>query len=167
MKSLQLSDNSVVQKDDEILWEAKSFYQNLYTSTVAPKNDLYDDLFFPEGNTFILNKLERKECRGPLTETKCWESLKSMQLNKSPGSDGLPAEFYKLFWTEIHPYLCNALNYAYRNGLLSVTQRRGLITLIPKKNKAVNLLKKLLFLIAITKLPLNASRAEYKSFCHG
>ena len=28
-----------------------------------------------------------------------------------------------------------------RNGLVSVTQRRGLITLIPKKNKAANLLK--------------------------
>ena len=48
IKSLQLSDNSVVKKDDEILKEAKSCYQKLeYTSTVAPKNDLYDDLFFP------------------------------------------------------------------------------------------------------------------------
>ena len=53
MKSLPLSDNSVVKKDDEILREAKSFYQNLYTSTVAPKNDLYDDLFFQEGNKYI------------------------------------------------------------------------------------------------------------------
>ena len=60
----------------------------------------------------------------------------NQQPNKSPGSDGLPAEFYKLFWKEIHHYLLNALNYAYRNGILSVTQRRGLITaLIPKKKK--------------------------------
>ena len=67
-----------------------------------------------EINTFTLNKLEQKECGRPLTETetKCWESLKSMQLNKSPGSDGLPAEFYKLFWKEIHPYLLNALSYS-------------------------------------------------------
>ena len=36
--------------------------------------------------------------------------------------------FKKLFWKEIHHYLLNALNYAYRNGILSVTQRRGLIT---------------------------------------
>ena len=69
-----------------------------------------------------------------------------------------------------HPYLSNALNYAYRNGLVSVIQRRGLITLIPRKNKAANLLKisdQLLFLTSTTKLPLNASRAEYKSFCQG
>ena len=63
----------------------------------------------------------------------------NQQPNKSPGSDGLPAEFYKLFWKEIHPYLLNALNYAYRNGILSVAQRRGLIILIPKKSKAANL----------------------------
>ena len=77
IKGLQLSDNSVVKKDDEILREAKSFYQKLYTSTVAPKNDLYDNLFFPEGNTLILNELEQRECGGPLTETECRESLKS------------------------------------------------------------------------------------------
>ena len=138
IKGLQLSDNSVVKKDDEILREAKSFYQKLYTSTLAPKNDLYDNLFFPEGNTLILNELEQQKCGGPLTETECWESLKSMQSSKSPGSDGLPEEYYNLFWKEIHPYLLNALKYAYRNSLLSVTQRRGLITLIPKKFKAAN-----------------------------
>ena len=154
IKSLQLSDNSVVKKDDEILREAKSFYQILYTSTVAPKNDLYDDLFFPEGNTLILNELEQQERGGPLTETECWGSLKSMQSNKIPGSDGLPAEFYKLFWKEIHPYLLNALNYAYRNGLLSVTQKRGLITLIPKKNKAANFLK--------NRRPITLLNCDYK-----
>ena len=52
----------------------KSFYRKLYTSPVAPKNDLYGDLFFPDGsNTLILNVLEQQECGGPLTETECWE----------------------------------------------------------------------------------------------
>ena len=123
IKSLQLSDNSVVKKNDEILREAKSFYQKLYTSTVAPKNDLYVDLFFPEGNTLRLNELEQQECGGRLTETECWESLKSMQSNKSPGTDEPPAEFYKLFWKEIHPYLLNASKYAHRNGLLLIQKR--------------------------------------------
>ena len=58
-----------LKKNDEILREAKSFYQKLYTSTVAPKNDLYVDLFFPEGNTLRLNELEQQECGGRLTET--------------------------------------------------------------------------------------------------
>ena len=39
-----------------------------------------------------------------------------MENNKSPGSDGLPAEFYKLFWQDVNIYLVNALNSAYRKG---------------------------------------------------
>ena len=97
-------------------------------------------MFFPDGNNLILNEQEQKHCEGLLTASECLESLKSMESNKSPGSDGLPAEFYKVFWNDINQYLSNALNCAYTKGLLSITQRRGLITLIPKKNKPTNLL---------------------------
>ena len=40
----------------------------------------------------------------------------------------LPAGFYKVFWNDINQHLFNALNYSYTKGLLSITQRRGLIT---------------------------------------
>ena len=100
-----------------------------------------ENMFFPDGNTLILNEQGQKQCEGFLTTSECSESLKSMESNKSPGSDGLPAEFYKVFWNDINQHLWNALNSAYTKGLLSITQRRGLITLIPKKNKPTNLLK--------------------------
>ena len=64
-----------------------------------------------------------------------------MAPNKSPGTDGLPAEFYQVFWKDIEQFLLNALNCTYTNGCLSITQRRGMITLVPKKNKPTNLLK--------------------------
>ena len=64
-----------------------------------------------------------------------------MESNQSPVSDGLPAEFYKVFWKVIEHHLLDALNYTYLKCLLSITQRRGLITLIPKKNKPMNLMK--------------------------
>ena len=51
-----------------------------------------------------------------------------------PGSDGLPAEFYRVFWTNIPNLLINALNYAHETSQLSITQRRGVIKLIPKKD---------------------------------
>ena len=89
----------------------------------------------------MLDEQEQNECKGLLTEVECLESLKSMELNKSPGSDYLTAEFYKGFWNDKHHYLLNALNCAYAKGLLAITQRRGLITLLPKKNKPANFLK--------------------------
>ena len=57
-----------------------------------------------------------------------------MEAEKTPGTDGLPAEFYKVFWKDISVTLIDALNYAYEKGQLSVTQRRGIIKLIPKKD---------------------------------
>ena len=57
-----------------------------------------------------------------------------MSLNETPGSDGLPVEFYKVFWSDISDHLLNALNYAYHKGQLSVSQKRGLIKLIPNKD---------------------------------
>ena len=64
-------------------------------------------------------------------------SSKDMSLNKTPGSDRLPVEFYKEFWRDISDLLLNALNYAYYKGQLSVSQKRGVIKLIPKKGKAL------------------------------
>ena len=64
-----------------------------------------------------------------------------MECNKIPGSDGLPAEFYKVFWNDISDLFLNSINYAYRSGQLSVTQRRGIIKLIPKKDAEPDLIK--------------------------
>ena len=58
-----------------------------------------------------------------------------MELEKSPGTDGLPSEFYKTMWIEISEPLLNALNYGFETGELSISQRRGIIKLIPKKSE--------------------------------
>ena len=66
-----------------------------------------------------------------------------MASNKSPGTDGPPAECYKVFWNHVKPFLQNSLDCSYTNGYVSIPQRRGLIALVPKKNKPANLLKNL------------------------
>ena len=57
-----------------------------------------------------------------------------MESDKTPGTDGLPAEFYKVFWKDISTILIKSLNYAYEKDQLSITQRRGIIKLISKKD---------------------------------
>ncbi len=56
-----------------------------------------------------------------------------MQNNKSPGSDGITIEFYKIFWNETH--LINSLNYSFNNENLTTLQKQGIISLIPKPGK--------------------------------
>ena len=64
-----------------------------------------------------------------------------MQNNKSPGSDGLTTEFYRAFWDIISTYVVNSFNYAFNTGKLSISQRLGIISLIPKKKKDTLYLK--------------------------
>ena len=55
-----------------------------------------------------------------------------MELGKSPGTDGIPTE---VFWDDLSHFLLADLNSSFNQGHLSTSQCRGLITLIPKKDK--------------------------------
>jgi len=80
-------------------------------------------------------------CKGLLTKQECAEALKNMDPEKTPGTDGFPAEFYKLFWTDISTPLLSALNFAFNNGCMSITQRRSILKLIPKKDAELYFIK--------------------------
>ena len=56
-----------------------------------------------------------------------------MENNKSPGGDGLSTNFYKHFWPLFSDKLLLVYNYAFDSGCLSVSQRRGIISLVFKK----------------------------------
>ena len=55
--------------------------------------------------------------------------------DKSSGLDGFTVECFKMFRTDIRVFVLRSLNYAYRTGNLSVTQKQGIITCLPKPNK--------------------------------
>ena len=66
-----------------------------------------------------------------------------MKNEKSPGLDDYTVEFFKFFWIDIGVFVLRSINYGYRTGLLSVTQKQGKITCLPKPNKCRYNLKKL------------------------
>ena len=70
-----------------------------------------------------------------ISEIDMEKALKMFKLNKSPGKDGLTLEFYKAFWTHLKIPKLQSLNYSLKYSTLSFTQKEGIITLIPKKNK--------------------------------
>ena len=68
-------------------------------------------------------------------------SSENIEPDKTPGKDGLPADFYKVFQNDISDYLVNSINDAFGKGQLSVTQRWVVIKLIPKKDVEPDLMK--------------------------
>ena len=139
ISQLKTDEHEFITSDNKILAECEAFYKNLYTSNenVIPAES---EFFHPENDT-VLDNNEAESCEGPLTEKECLEALKNMDRGKTPGTDGLPAEFYQTFWKELSSPLINALNFAYDTGTLSITQRRGIIKLIPKKDSEPHFIK--------------------------
>jgi hypothetical protein len=106
------------------------YYASLFTAqqcdTVAQ-----DDMLAKV--TRKLSQGERDACEGLLTEQECFSALSGMPHGKTSGSDGFPMEFY-LRWQSFGTDLVRVLNIAYETGLLSTSQRRGLIIILYKKN---------------------------------
>jgi hypothetical protein len=120
---------------EEIRKEIKNYYKELYSSKLQA-NDHHN-----EATTF-LSKIEKKltneearQLEGPITETEVLEALKTTQNGKSPGSDGLGCEFYKVFWNDIKQLLINSIYSAPNKGEMSTSQKHSIITLLPKKGK--------------------------------
>ena len=84
-----------------------------------------------------------------ISEEECLTALKEFKNNKTPGTDGFSAEFYKFFWSDLASF-----NYAFQKGSLSISQKRGIISLIPKKNKDKTLLENL--------RPISLLNVDYK-----
>ena len=136
---LRRIDNTIASGKAAVSNEILSFYETLY-SEPADSTDAFDQAFLSNGgNTLTQN--EQGSCDGLITEGECLAALKKLKNRKTPGIDGLPAEFYKMFWVDIKKIVLSSMNFAFANNSLSLDQRRGLISLVPKKDKDRQFLK--------------------------
>ena len=123
----------------QILQEEELYFKEIYTSkNMNPQHPEFGNFFDNIDNT--LSQEEAAICEGAITSEECYNALKVMANDKSPGSDGFTAEFYRYFWNLISNYMVESFNYAFQNGILSISQRQGVISLIPITN--LELLKK-------------------------
>ena len=131
---LQLKDSkeNTIVGQKEILNELYNYYLTLYSDTTS--NNLENNEFVTLNNK-KLSPLEQAHCEGLIGEVECLKALKGMANGKTPGSDGLSTDFYKFFWMDIKKFVIDSFNYAFIHGELSIDQSRGLISLIPKKDK--------------------------------
>ena len=139
MKSLINSQGMTITKPGEILEEQASFYEGLYKA--ANIDNSQDKTFFNTASIPYLKNEQKTILDNPLTLTEISEALKDMSNFKSPGLDGFTTNFYKFFWVDIKDCLFDSYIYSIQHGELSDSQRRGLLSLIPKPGKDVRYMK--------------------------
>lgn len=129
-------DGQVFDTRDTILGECRRFYEELFK--YEPVNNNFRDEFF-QGLPSLPEDL-KLQCEGLITLEEVEEALGKMQGGKTPGLDGLPKEFYVKFFHLIGKDLTDLYNRLFDEGLLTISQRTGLITLLCKdENRRSNL----------------------------
>ena len=139
IREVELENGEIISDPVQVNKGIRDFYQNMYTSktngnnstSVHEHNQKIDG--FTEGlNIPQLNEEEQESLEKDLTLEELKDALASFADNKSPGEDGFTKEFYQTFFDLIGKDLLNSYNDSFHKGSLSISQKRGSITLIPK-----------------------------------
>ena len=133
--SLTKENSSIIREPKRILEEEERFLEEICQSKNVNPEFANLEHFFDGLNA--LKQEEADTCEGLVTLEECTNSLKQFMNNKTPDSDGFTIEFYSFFWNAIGPIMVDSFNYtdAFENGEMSISQKRGIISLIPKKDK--------------------------------
>ena len=138
IQTLVTDSGHTVPKFTDVLNEQNKFYHSLYSNKETEDNlnvHLVDKFFPDDADIPKLNENEKESCEGMISEEECAKAIKSMQNGKSPGTDGLPVEFYKIFWKNIKKLVLDSFSYSYENENMSISQKQSIITLLPPKKK--------------------------------
>ena len=130
---LKTQDDQEITQANEILECQKKFYTDLYIA--VPTDRSYDKTFFDDAKHIRLSDAEQTDLEKPLTKEECFKTLKECAKNKCPGSDGLSVEFYLHFWPLLGDEMVSSFDYAFTHGKLNITQKQGIIKVVPKKRK--------------------------------
>ena len=130
-QALRTKDGRKVTDQVGIMAEQVRFYKELYSK--VPTDSKAQDR--------LLNLLDRKlteeqrdSCEGLVTEAECYVALKSLSAGKTPGSDGLPKEFYVTFWDLLKQDFVEMVNECDTMGIMPESLRQALISLLYKKD---------------------------------
>ncbi|GBG79346.1 hypothetical protein CBR_g29496 [Chara braunii] len=122
---IQMGFRIVTRALDDILTSRRP--PNLSLAQLRAENDLW------EHTTKTLLVTARLQVDRPVTYEELTEARKAMAKGKSPGSNGLPVEYYEATWDQIAPILVQLYNHILEGGHLMKDMRTGVITLIYKK----------------------------------
>ena len=148
MSAAKTHSGDITRNPVKILDIQAEFYKKLYTKDNTVK------FTYSNQSEQKLTEDQRNDLEKDISQEEIGLAIAQMARNKTPGSDGLPIDFYKVFYCKIKKLLLGLYNFCLITGRLHISARRGIITLIPKKSRDLLLVK--------SWRPISLLSADYK-----
>lgn len=152
ISSIENSRGEIVEETEGILRTIQGYYQKLFESEGIVTSEMNEVV------NKINNKLEDNDsvrCEMPLSLSEIEQAIMKLNKNKSPGADGLPAEFFQEFKEMLGPLLLTLYEQMDTEQRAPASFTEGIVTLIFKKGE-----KKLLS----NYRPISLLNTDYKIF---
>lgn len=122
--------NVLLNTKDEIIQRVQSYYRGLYSPSItcAATRDTFLNFC-----SVILSPAQAKSLDKPFTAEEIQCAIMQISLNKAPGLDGLPIEFYRGYSRSLGDELVEMFNNVWLGGTLPESMQSAVITLLPKK----------------------------------
>ena len=130
MSAVKTEHGGITRNPKEILALQVKFYSELYTKDST--------INFDATKVCSVTKLkdaQRLNLDSPLTKQELIQALRETKRGKTPGPDGLTADFYMMFFNRLGDTIYEAFIDSLNKGKLFFSARNGIITLIPKKGR--------------------------------
>ena len=133
MERVKDEQGNILTNQKEIQNRQKQFFENLYKKRVQEEEmENKIDGFLHDCNVPRLLDNERESLESQITENEVLLALKEMNNGSAPGCDGLTIEFLKFFWIDLKDHILKSFKSSFNKGILSISQRSAIITLIHK-----------------------------------
>ena len=131
MHSIYSAEGKLMSSQEGIIGAVKDFYKNLFSDEGI--SELSQNIMLSKTKTARLSSTSREKCEHDITKKDIREAVNNMNNNKSPGCDGLSAEFYKAFLDDLIDPLHTVLNHVAQNGIMTDSMQTGIISCLYKK----------------------------------
>ena len=127
---VEKEDGSIITNHTEIWQEIENYYTKLYENKDDTLENVDLEEYMKDLDMTKLTIQESEKLEGLLTYKEIFDVLLKMKPDKSPGITGFTADFF--FWKQLVHFVLRSINHGYKIGELSITQKQGIITCIPK-----------------------------------
>ena len=125
IRALKVNGKQILGSAD-ILKAQKDYFSKIYSQKkeVRLLTDSYEQ-FLLKQNLLQISEYTNNLCESKISLDELHKAVKDLASNKTPGSDGLPGEFYKFSWNDISYLVLQSFEDAFSTGQLSPSQRQG------------------------------------------